>query len=398
MELNKTELLSLLEGDNIDVSEVLNQVNKMKKIQKIKEQYKDKIKYRKDGRQVYIYINRKQISAKDTFELYEKLYTMDYGEDTYTMRDLFPIWIKWKRDNTPVNIRTLRIYAEEWKRYFEPYDIIDVPLVSLSAKDFVRLFRQWTRKRELTSRMFCNLKSIINGIYYYAMTELETVQCNPVKGIDMRQFPMKPVRNDQDVFSIEDRRKLLAHLADKNDIYSLAIQFDFQVVMRFAELAALRWDQIKAGRIYIDSQYLLTMEMDDDLNFCNKECENVDHVKGNTNQGYRYIDLTSEAQAILEKVKAINPDGKYIFMNNGKQMSISTFNDNLRRHCRNVGITERSSHKIRFCTASILYQNGVPLAELQRMLGHTSTAMTLNYIRSVISNEESRKIMEKALA
>lgn len=398
MELNNTELLSLLEGDNIETSEVLDQVEKMKKIQKVKNKYKDKVKTRKDGRQVYVYVDRKQITAKDENELYKKLYLLEFGEETYSMKDLFPIWIKWKRDYTPVSVRTLRIYSEKWKKYFEPYEIIDIPIVKLKAKDFVNLFRLWTCKRQMTSRLFCNLKSIINGIYAYAITELETVHANPIKSIDMRQFPMKPVNNDGDVFTIEERRKLLEYLSDIDEIYALAIQFDFQVLMRFAELAALQWNHVKENRIYIDSQYLLTMEMDEDMNFHNKECENFDHVKGNTDQGFRYIDLTSEAQAILAKVKALNPEGKYIFMNKGKQLSISTFNDKLKRYCREAGVPERSSHKIRFCTASILYQNGVPLAELQRMLGHTTTAMTLHYIRSVMSDERSRQIMEKALA
>ena len=36
----------------------------MKNIQKLKDKYKDKIKKRKDGKQYYIYINRKQIFGK----------------------------------------------------------------------------------------------------------------------------------------------------------------------------------------------------------------------------------------------------------------------------------------------------------------------------------------------
>lgn len=48
----------------------------MKNIQKLKDKYKDKIKKRKDGKQYYIYINRKQICGKTEDELYEKLYNL----------------------------------------------------------------------------------------------------------------------------------------------------------------------------------------------------------------------------------------------------------------------------------------------------------------------------------
>lgn len=88
------ELLSLLNCDNLNESETLNIIKKMKNIQKLKDKYKDKIKKRKDGKQYYIYINRKQICGKTEDELYEKLYNLEFGTEQYSMCDIFPLWLR----------------------------------------------------------------------------------------------------------------------------------------------------------------------------------------------------------------------------------------------------------------------------------------------------------------
>ncbi len=109
------ELLSLLNCDNLNESETLNIIKKMKNIQKLKDKYKDKIKKRKDGKQYYIYINRKQIFGKTEDELYEKLYNLEFGTEQYSMCDIFPLWLRWKRDYTAVSGKTLQIYSQDWK-------------------------------------------------------------------------------------------------------------------------------------------------------------------------------------------------------------------------------------------------------------------------------------------
>ncbi|MFR5704055.1 MAG: hypothetical protein ACLUD0_20820 [Eubacterium ramulus] len=75
------ELLSLLNCDNLNGSETLNIIKKMKNIQKLKDKYKGQNQKRKDGKQYYIYINRKQICGKTEDELYEKLYNLEFGTE-----------------------------------------------------------------------------------------------------------------------------------------------------------------------------------------------------------------------------------------------------------------------------------------------------------------------------
>lgn len=371
----------------------------------LKEKYKNEIKTRSDGRQVYIYIDRKQISARDTTSLYKKIIDMGYGKEFLTMSDVFPLWLVWKRDYGSVTGKTLQIYRQHWKKYFGDYAICHNPLFDLTPKDFIQLFRNWTKGRKMTGKQFNNLKSIVNGIYSYAIDELEIVHTNPIREIDMRQFKLKAIRPKNKVFYLEDRKRLLEHLSSKktkgiNELYSLAIQFDFYVTLRIGELKSLKWDNYRNGQIYVEGQTLLTTSMEDDGSFSSGSYENVDHVKGNTDEGYRWIPVVSKAQEILERVRQINPDGEYIFMYKGKQIYTATFNEHLKKYCREIGIDPecKGSHSIRFTVASALFLGGTPITEIQRLLGHTTLQMTMHYLKQILPGHQTVAIMEQCLA
>ena len=395
-----TEIIEYLPSsflnDTLSVSEISEYILYMKRKQEITRKYQDKIKTRKDGRQFYIYINRKQYTAVTYDGLIDLLYEMEYGRERASLNDLFKEWMIWRRDCSSVCDKTLKEDLNLWKRYLQDTPISFIPLADLTPKDFVKLFRTWTKGRELTRKRFNNIKSLINGIYYYAIEE-NIVSHNPIKDINSRQFTFKPVNNDDDVFTLEDRKKLLDYLKNNNSIYSLAIQLDFQLVIRIGELLALRWSDIENGNLHIQAQLLTERKMNDDLTFSKREHINVDHVKGNTDQGYRYQPLTKEALRILDKIKELNPDGEFILMSDNRQLNANTFNRWLKRYCEECNIPVRSSHKIRFCVASILYDNGVPLTVLQQLLGHTTTAMTLHYLRRVTPSDNTANLMNMAL-
>lgn len=393
--------------DKMDSAKISEEIDKMRKYKDLEKRYADKIKHRKDGRQVYVLIDRKQIAAKDMDALYDKLYELEYGIESYSMEDIFPKWLIWKRDNTNVAGSTLRNYTYDWNKYFDGREITQRPIKELSSKDFTALFRSWTKDRELTQKAFNSLKSLINGMYSYAINELQTVSVNPIREIDMRQFAMKPVKagEKKKVFTIEDRELLLKHLRENpetgiNELYSLAIQFDFHVTMRIGELIALKWENIIDGQIYVESQRVRTTTMEDDGSFTPGKYENVDHIKGNTDLGYRWIPLTRAALRILKRVREINPDGEYIFMHSGKQIYTATFNEHLKKHAKELGIKDahaKSSHMIRFTVASVLYLKGMPLPDIQRLMGHTSLQMTLHYLREILPEKNTILMMEKCL-
>lgn len=396
MNCEKSILSTSLFNDTLSDTEILEQLKEMKRKKEIVQKYGNKIKQRKDDTRYYVYIDRKQYIANSYDELIQQLYTKFYGKFNYSLEELYPEWIRWKRDYSATTSKTLKEYAGIWKNTMEKQDIISIPVTKLRTIDFVNLFRKLTKDRTMTKKAFNNLKSLLNGIMRYAI-EQEIIQINPIDNVDTKQFTFKPVNNSNDVFTISDRDKLLEHLKNNQNIYALAIRLDFHLVARIGELLALRWSDIEGDYIHIQGQCVREMKMNDDLSFSRRTYENVNHVKGYADEGFRYMPITPECRNILDEIRKLNPDGEFILMQNGKQLLADTFNEYLKKYCLECNIKPRSSHKVRFTVASILYNKGVPLQSLQKLLGHTTTAMTLHYLRQVTPMDETVDIMRMAL-
>lgn len=392
------DLADCLNNDMLTESEVSQYVINMTRRTKVEKKYKNQIKWRADGRP-YVYRERKQIIAADYDQLIDKLVDIEYSYENASLDSLFREWVLWRRDCTPVATKTIREDILNWNGYLKGTELSKTPLKNLTPKDYIQLFRQWTKDRDLTRKKFNNIKSVINGIYYYAI-EQEIVTHNPIKDINYRQFSFQPVNNDDDVYTMDDRQRLLEYLATKpDDIYALAVRFDFQLIARIGELLALKWSDITDDNyIHFQRQFLGQRILNDDLTFKPLTHENVDHIKGNTDEGYRYEPLTDDALKILAQIREINPDNEYIFVRNAEQLNENTFNTRLKTYCKECGVTYRSSHKIRFCGASILYEMGVSLTELKELLGHTNIQMTLHYLRRVKPKGNVVRIMNDAFS
>ncbi len=117
----------------------------MKQDKFIKAKYHDKIKTRKDGRQFYVIIDRKQITATTLDSLYEKLWNLEFGRQNASLSTLYPEWLIWKRDNTSVCAKTLKEYTFIWEKFFKNNPLTEIPLKDLNAKDYISFFREVTK-------------------------------------------------------------------------------------------------------------------------------------------------------------------------------------------------------------------------------------------------------------
>ena len=93
-------------------------------------------------------------------------------------------------------------------------------------------------------------------------------------------------------------------------------------------------------------------------------------------------------------MKQLNPDGKYLFMFQGRTLVTETFNRRLEKYCKAIGIEYRSSHKIRFTSASICHQSGMDDTHIQILLGHSTLRMTQHYLRPVTNMNDGVKMQD----
>ena len=341
-----------------------------------------KLKMRPDDGRVYLIINRKSISSTSYPGLIDKLYEHFYGIQSCSLEDFFEIWMKWRDEETGTSKKTIKENRFLWNSLLKNQEITKVPMKDLKVPDYIDYFRKITKNRQLTRKRFNDLKSILNGMLYLAV-EKGIISHNCLSDINYKQFSFKAENNDVKPFTEEERHKIIDLLSSQtDDVYSLAILLDFHLILRIGELKGLKWSDIHGDFIRIQR-------------FVNEKNEIVEDIKGHTEAGRRNMPLTPTAKRILEQIRQLNPNSDYILIRNGHPLSTVTFNRRLKKCCEELGIEYRSSHKLRFSTASIMYKNGVEDTQLQKLLGHTSLSMTRHYLRDVGSqNDLSQKMTD----
>lgn len=313
---------------------------------------------------------------------------LDKSRKNTKLRELYKEWMIYRRDETAAKSGTIRKNKMEWNKFYENSVLADMKITDIKPIDLIRFFRKLTKDRTYTRKCITNIRSLLSGIFSYAVEE-EIITHNPILDVDFKKFSYKPVENQSDnVFTRAEAKKLLAHLKNINEPYSLAIQLAFCLFIRIGELKALKWENVNLEKrsIYLNSQITQEPTLNDDLTFSQKQTTEENYIKGCTSQGYRTEYLTDNALEVLKKARELNSDGAYIFMPYGRPINTERFNIYLKKYCENVGIPYHSSHKIRFYTASTAY-NGHNLVTISKMMGHSQTATTMHYLRDVIQND-----------
>lgn len=387
-----------LNGDILEIRELAEQILKMKKISTLKKEYPEEtIKRRPDGR-CYIYIKRKQYIAPTYDLLIEKLYDEFYSVKNYTLANIFPDWQIYRRDVERVSSKTLKDHKGYWNNYMKDSKLVKLSITKISARDIKDFYKSVVATHNISDGTFKFIKTILNKLFDFAIAELEIIQYNPIPSISIKPYKnsfKERKDNFEDVYKKEARTQLLQYLEEHNDdIYSLATQLSFRLIIRFGELSALRWEDIDGEYIYIRRQRVERQVMNDDLSFESRTMETIGQMKGKQQNGKRKQFLTEQAREILKKVKELNPDGEYIFMSDGRPFNTCTFNRHLKKLCAGAGVEYHSSHKIRFTSASMLY-DGTNLAILSQLLGHTNTSTTLRYFRNILGENEVKELMKK---
>ena len=151
-------------------------------------------------------------------------------------------------------------------------------------------------------------RCVVSGIYEYAIesgiAEFNLIRDIPIKRLN---FQEEPVYNNikAQPFTTEQAQKIALWCCnnispdDPVSLYYLAILFDIQMGLRFAELCGLRWIDIDFTKkiVTVSCQSVLVYEMKDDLSFSSCGRQRVDHMKAHENP--RVLPLPQNASVIL---------------------------------------------------------------------------------------------------
>ncbi len=334
---------------------------------------------------------RKIIRAQTKEELLDKLipiYFLNTHLDKLTFYGLYEEWLEYKATvtNSP---NTIKRHKQHYHKYFETSVLHGMKIKRIDELLLEQECNRIVKEFNLPRKEWCNAKTILNGMYEYAVRKKYLTE-NPMNKVQIlvkfRQVVRKTGKTETyNSEELSELNKFLDRMYEETlDASFLAVKVNFLLGLRVGELVALKWcDLCDNSHLHIVRE-----EIRDQTD---NSYEVVEHTKTNRD---RFVIVIPKAMNIL---KRIEKQGEYIFMRDGKRITSIRIATILRKFARSEGGPLKSSHKMRKTYASNLNANGVPLDCIREMLGHSNLNTTLGYIYNPLTESQTYDLITKAL-
>ena len=396
------DLSSLPENDRLEL-ERIHQDLLMKKNQEYLAKHKLKVTQGKDGRWctnlVFPSGERKTIRKKTREELDTEIINFYMNQiDCPTFIPVFKKWIAEKLEDGEITPQTHTRYMTHFRRFFHEDDAFcKVPLAEMTDGIMARFVRKTITKYHLNHNVFSDMKILLNGVFKYAKREGYTTYSISAFFADYpipeKLFtPKEEVTDEEDVFNHIDTDILIPYLREKGDIYSLGLILMFQSGIRVGELVALR-----PSCIFDDRLVVCATEVSYDDPETGKRIFLVQD-KPKTKAGKRTVYLPPQAEKTIRAMRLLNPSGEYLMMKDGKRIRGKRVNEYLKNVCLEVGIDQKTSHKIRKTYTTVLFENNTDERFIMQQLGHNDISTTKKkYQRSRADENQKKAIISHSI-
>lgn len=316
----------------------------------------------------------------------------------YTLRNLYPDWLEYKRLHTNAETYIMRIHTD-WKTYYENTPIIDIPIKKLDKLTLDKWVHKLIKDHHMTKTKYYNVTVIMRQVLLYAV-DMQIINNSPfslVKVDGKRLFQKVRKKPDHTQVFLKEEVHGISSLAMEDfhnrtvhKLAPLALLFQFQTGLRIGEVCAVSYEDIETPN-YIHIQRMLRRDTN----------EVVEHAK--TDCGDRYVFLTEKAKQLIATAqqyqKQVGLDcNNFIFSTDGKPLSERSVSFLYEKYCRNLGIIQKSSHKARKTYISSLVDGRVNINTIREMAGHADEKTTLkNYVFDRSTETEKNKKIESAL-
>lgn len=414
--LENKSLILLSQACSISPKDMLQKLV-MTKREKILKQHKAPITYLENKGRWYtrlpdsktpIILKRKEDVENRVIEYYLKM----QQTSTCTLTNIFSEFTEYRSLHKCECTVADDIY--NFEKYIEPYPISKKEISTITRQEF----KMWTIKivseYHMTKKYFGNVRSTFNKMISYAV-DCDYIATNHLKEVslldDLESIYKAPLEhelredalNRTEINSLTDIARRDAETNIKPE--ALGIVLLLLTGLRIGELCALQYHDF--DRFHLQLR-LSRMQRDKYINVDGQRKRLGYEVvpwlkKGNQNKPkHRTIKISKEVIQLIDTIKKMNQslgfpvnDTDYVFWRKNKETKFQldmcnhrVFDTLLRSYCKECAFSHvYSPHDLRRTYASNLYLNGVSLEFLRRQLGHTTTEMTMKYIRDVIEPE-----------
>nr|DAT14991.1 MAG TPA: Integrase [Caudoviricetes sp.] len=274
---------------------------------------------------------------------------------------------------------TVREIAEEWlEEYGETvqestylkttrnfqnhiYPVLgDRKIASITPLQMQEQVNEWSRKLVYGRK----LKGLMNNIFKYAIRH-EYLDTNPVDSVVTTI--RKKSDEKSDFYNKDELQTFLKLVAQTEDLEKIVL---FRILAftgaRKGEILALEWDDWTDNTLNINKAITRGFEG-----------EKIGRTK--TVSSKRLISLDEKTKSILQEWRECNPDTRYIFeTESGKPMPGSLPRKWLLSILKDSDLRPIKIHGFRHTHASLCFDAGMTLKQVQHRLGHSDLKTTMN--------------------
>ena len=333
---------------------------------------------------------RKIIKAQTEDDLIEKLifvYSSESHIDKMIFHELYEEWLAYK-ETVSDSQNTIKRHKQHYRKYFTVSCLHDRKIKHIDELMLERECNRIVRDYNLPRKEWCNIKTILNGMYQYAIRR-KYLTDNPMDKVQILVRFKQVIRKTgkTETYNSDELKELNQYLdqmyEETQDTVFLAVKLNFFIGLRVGELVSTRFSDISDNHLHIVREEV--------RNQVTYKYEVVEHTKTNRD---RFVFLVPKA---IEILKMIPQSGEYIFMRDGERITSRMVAYVLEKYAERQGLATKSTHKMRKTYASLLNANGVPLDSIREQLGHSDLNTTLGYIYNPLTEKETHDLMTKAL-
>ncbi len=384
-----------VENGIVDLS-YIREMYEMNKREEILKEHPYKIWEGKDGKW-YTYLpdekKKRALKKRNTEKAIKSLIVAYYEEleSRPCFREEYFRWIAEKEKYCEIGKNSITRYDNDFHRFFpenEPF--CKIRLCDVTDSDLEHFIKGTIRKNALSAKSYAMLRLILSGVFKYAKREGHTDFSISRFFMDFALpkniFKRKIKENSDEVFNLDEARMLMEYFKREGTPECVALHLQFLSGVRVGELAALKWEDYKGDVLKIHRTEITYRDK--------KSGSIVVEVKEypKTEAGVREVIIPPEARNILDGLKesARAEPGDYMFVKNRKRIGERAYDYWIRKACREVGIKERSTHKIRKTYVSKLLSENVDDAIVAEQVGHKQITTTHTYYHFDVTTNPER--------
>ena len=308
------------------------------------------------------YVTRRGFSTKAKaraalLQLQSDLESEEENKKEITVEEISEKWLKEYADT--VQDSTYIKTSRNFKNHIYPA-FGDRKIATITAIQMQEQVNEWSKKLVYGRK----LKGLMNNVFKYAIRH-GYIETNPVDSVVTSV--RKKVDSKSDFYNKDELKKFMILVAKTKDLEKIVL---FRLLAftgaRKGEILALEWKDWNDNTLDINKAIT--------RGFAGEEIGNTKTVSSN-----RLISLDKKTKNLLKKWKKQNPDTRYIFENEFKKPIPSTLPRKwLIKIVEGSDLRPIKIHGFRHTHASLCFEAGMTLKQVQYRLGHSDLKTTMN--------------------